>query len=192
MWALAATNAAEKGFPQASSSPPWIDLAKNVFNSQAARWDNSTCDGGLRWQIFAFNSGYDYKDAASQATFFLLAARLAQYTKNETYADWANKAWDWTKKTGVISDDFKVYDGTLVTEDCGSVNKIQWSYNAAAFTYGSAVMSNHVRFRRSSPYLQLLTLYRRMVIKDGKIGPNPWRLQCPRSGLERPSTRASW
>ena len=138
-------NAAEKGFPHPSSSPAWLDLAKNVFNSQAARWDNSLCGGGLRWQIFAFNKGYDYKNAASQASFFLLAARLAQYTKNETYADWANKAWDWTKKVGLIGEDFRVYDGAQVAGNCGSISHIQWSHLGAAFTYGSAVMYNHVR-----------------------------------------------
>ena len=144
MWALAAINAAEKGFPTVSGSSTWIDLAKNVFDLQTARWDNLTCDGGLRWQIFTFNVGYGYKDTGSQASFFLLAARLAQYTKNETYARWAQEAWDWTSKTGLISDDFKVYDGTRVDSQCSEINRVQWSYNAAALTYGSAVMYNMV------------------------------------------------
>lgn len=144
MWALAAMNAAEKNFPQPPSSPSWLDLAKNVFDTQAARWDDSTCDGGLRFQIFSFNSGYDYKSTAAQATFFLLAARLALYTKNETYADWANKAWDWTTQTELITKDFKVFDGTRVSDKCNTINKLQWSYTAAAFTYGSAVMFNYV------------------------------------------------
>ena len=76
--------------------------------------------------------------------FFQLAARLAQYTKNETYTEWANKVWDWTTGIGLINEDFKVFAGTQVDTKCKEINKIQWSYNAAAFTLGSAVLFNYV------------------------------------------------
>lgn len=138
-------NAAEKNFPTPPSSPAWIDIAKNVFEAQASRWDQSTCGGGLRWQIYSFNQGYNYKNAISQATFFLLASRLAKYTNNGTYVTWANKAYDWTAKVGLIDDSFRVYDGAPTTDNCGSISRIQWTYNAAAFMYGSAVMYEHVR-----------------------------------------------
>ncbi|ODQ76852.1 hypothetical protein LIPSTDRAFT_102095 [Lipomyces starkeyi NRRL Y-11557] len=36
----------------------------------AGRWDTSTCNGGLRWQIFESNSGYDYKNTISNAGLF--------------------------------------------------------------------------------------------------------------------------
>ena len=136
--------AAERSFPSPPNSPTWIDLAKNVFNDQVAVWDITSCGGGLRWQLFTFNKGYDYKNAASQATFFLLAARLAKYTNNSTYVDWAGKAYDWTSKVGLINNDFKVYDGVQTAENCSDVDRIEWSYNSAAFMYGSAVLYNHV------------------------------------------------
>lgn len=137
--------AAEQQLPNPPSSPSWLRLAQNVFDLQAARWDTSSCGGGLRWQIFTFNSGYDYKNAISAGTFFQLAARLARFTGNQTYADWAEKSYEWTSSVGLIDSDFKVYDGALTTNNCSQPSHLQWTYNAATFLYGSAVMYNLVR-----------------------------------------------
>lgn len=61
-WGLAVMSAAEFGFPNpAPDRPQWLALAQAVFNTQAPRWETSTCNGGLRWQIFKWNKGYDYK-----------------------------------------------------------------------------------------------------------------------------------
>ncbi|KAK4895357.1 hypothetical protein LTR28_001954 [Elasticomyces elasticus] len=152
-WALAAMTAAEQGFPYPTSAPPatWSQLAQNVFDSQVARWDISTCGGGLRWQIYSFNNGYDYKNAASVGNLYQLAARLSRFTGNQTYADWAGKAYDWTQSVGLIdattsthNTTWAVYNGTSVMTNCSSVNRIQWSAYAATFLYGSAVMYNQV------------------------------------------------
>ena len=137
--------AAELNFPSPSNAPTWLDLATKVFDDQVARWDTQTCGGGLRWQIFTFNRGYDYKNTQSNGDFFLLAARLARYTGNQTYADWATKTYDWTSSIGFISDDYKVYDGALTEANCNGIDRLQWTYTAAGFLYGSAVMSNFVR-----------------------------------------------
>lgn len=76
-WGMAALSAAELNFPNPpESEPQWLTLAQAVFNRQAMRWDNATCGGGLRWQIFQFNGGYDYKNAISNGCFFNMAARL--------------------------------------------------------------------------------------------------------------------
>ncbi|KAI5306330.1 hydrolase 76 protein [Ascosphaera pollenicola] len=112
-WAIAAMAAAERRFPDPPSDrPQWLALAQGVFNSQAARWDMDTCAGGLKWQIFALNNGYDYKNTISNGCFFNLAARLALFTRNETFAEWAEKTWDWVTRIGLISEDWQVYDGT--------------------------------------------------------------------------------
>lgn len=145
MWALAAMTAAEQQFPSPADNMSWVDLAKNVFDLQVSRWDTATCGGGLRWQIFTFNDGYDYKNAISSGTFFQLAARLARYTGNQTYADWATKSYEWTTSVGLIDSNFKVFDGTQVEENCSTITKLEWTYTAATFVYGSAVMYNIVR-----------------------------------------------
>ena len=145
IWALAAMRAAELNFPSPSNSPAWLDLATKVFNDQASRWDTESCGGGLRWQIFTFNNGYDYKNTRSNGNFFQLAARLARYTGNQTYADWATKSYDWTSSIGFITEDFKVYDGAMTGGNCSEINRLQWTYDAAGVMYGSAVMTNFVR-----------------------------------------------
>jgi mannan endo-1,6-alpha-mannosidase len=62
-WALAAMSAAEADFPDPpKGEPQWLDLAKAVYDNQVERIDD-TCGGGLRWQIFSFNAGYDYKNS---------------------------------------------------------------------------------------------------------------------------------
>src|SRR5579862_3788270 len=113
-------SAAENKFPDPpAGGPQWLALAQAVFNLQTTRWDNSTCNGGLRWQIFPFNNGYDYKNSISNGCFFNLAARLARYTGNETYAQWAVKMWDWVESSPLLDNStYAIYDGSDVTKNC--------------------------------------------------------------------------
>ena len=142
-WGLAAMSAAEANFPNPSpDQPQWLALAQAVFNSQALRWDNSTCAGGLRWQVFAFNNGYNYKNTISNGCFFNVAARLYAYTGNQTYGDWAERAYDWVGAVGLMSNTYQFFDGTDDTANCSTQNHIQWTYNAGIFLYGSAMMWN--------------------------------------------------
>lgn len=138
-------SAAEKNYP----NPPkdqaqWLALAQAVFNTQAPRWDTATCGGGLRWQIYAFNNGYGYKNTISNGCFFQLASRLARYTGNTTYADWANKAFDWTHELGLATLDYRYFDGSDSQNNCTSINWVQWSYNAGTYLAGAAYMYNFV------------------------------------------------
>ena len=61
-WGIAVMAAAERNFTNPKDpTKAWLTLAQAVFNTMQARWDTETCNGGLRWQIFQWNSGYDYK-----------------------------------------------------------------------------------------------------------------------------------
>lgn len=142
-WGIASLNAAEYSFPvpAGNSSTLWLDLAVNVWNSQVARWDTTTCNGGLRWQIFPQNNGYDYKNSISNGALFQMSARLAKLTGNQTYVDWANKAWDWMEGVGLIDAHFNVFDGTQIP--CTDVNRVMWSYNPSMLLYGAATLFNH-------------------------------------------------
>lgn len=143
-WAFAAMSAAEMNFPDPpADQPSWLSLAQAVFNLQAARWDTSLCGGGLRWQIFAFNKGYDYKNTISNGGFFQLAARLARYTGNETYSDWAIKSWDWLQNSVVFTDDYQIYDGAQMANNCTIPSKYQWTYNVGTMLMGAANMYNY-------------------------------------------------
>lgn len=144
-WALAAMSAAENRYPDPPpGQPQWLALAQAVFNEYAMRWDTQTCNGGLRWQIFSFNNGFNYKNSISNGCFFQVAARLARFTGNQTYADWAQKVFDWEMGTSLITSDYQIYDGAGVdnNQNCTKPDVIQWSYNAGMYLYGSAVMYN--------------------------------------------------
>ncbi|KAL1960525.1 hypothetical protein VTO42DRAFT_7824 [Malbranchea cinnamomea] len=147
-WGMAALTAAENKFPNPpDDKPQWLALAQAVFNSQAHRWDLKTCAGGLRWQVFTFNKGYSYKNTITNGCFFNIAARLASYTGNSSYADWADKAWDWMQGVGLLSPSYQAFDGTDVSDNCSLINHVQWTYNNGILLSGAAHM---YRFTKES------------------------------------------
>jgi len=153
-WALTAMTAAERGFTNPSSNPAYIDLAKNVFNDMAGpRWNTSTCNGGLQWQFNPNNAGFYYKSSIANGGFFQLAARLARYTANGTYSEWAEKTYDWMTGVGLIDDNFNVNDGTDDTINCTQVDGDQWSYNVATLLVGSAFLASINAEDDTSPWL---------------------------------------
>ncbi|KAI1808885.1 glycoside hydrolase family 76 protein [Daldinia bambusicola] len=143
-WGMSAMLAAEVNFPDPpSDQPQWLYLAQAVFNTQAdpSRHD-TTCGGGLRWQIPFANNGYDYKNSIANGCFFNLGARLARYLNNQTYADWAEKTWDWVESVGLMDSDYRIYDGAHVETNCTDINRAQFSYNNAVYLLGAAHMYN--------------------------------------------------
>lgn len=157
-WGFAAMSAAERNFPNPpDDKPQWLEMAQAVFNTQAARWDMSSCGGGLRWQIFTWNNGYNYKNTISTGGFFNLAARLAKYTGNQTYHDWAEKAWDWTVDVGFLTEDYRFWDGASDLSGCKDLNKIEWTYNNGVYLLGAANMYNLVSANKPYTIEPLLT-----------------------------------
>ena len=168
-WAMAVMSAAEQKFPNPpANQPQWLALAQAVFNLQADRWDTQYCGGGLRWQIYTFNNGYNYKNSISNGCFFNIAARLAVYTGNQTYADWAEKVFTWEHASGLMSDDYHFFDGAHTTLNCTDINRVQWTYNAGVFLLGAASMYNHVggsqRFFTPRPNID----FRQTAIHSGR------------------------
>lgn len=134
-------SAAEFKFPNPEpKQPQWLALAQAVFNRQAARWDSQHCGGGLRWQFNPLNNGYMLKNTISNGCFFQLAARLARYTKNETYAEWAVKTYDWMAHSPLISKQYEVFDSISFTEQgCDPTpGAVQWTYNIGTMIAGAA------------------------------------------------------
>lgn len=110
----------------------------------------------LRWQVYPYLKGYDYKNSISNGCFFNIGARLARYTGNATYAEIATKAFEWTHAVGFIADNWDIYDGAHIGFNCTDINKVQFSYNMAVFIQGAANMYNFV-----SLFMQLYILYQR-------------------------------
>ncbi|GMM30185.1 putative mannan endo-1,6-alpha-mannosidase [Martiniozyma asiatica (nom. inval.)] len=147
-WGLASMEAAERNFTNPPSDEPgWVALTQAVYNTMLARWDDESCGGGLRWQIFQWNSGYDYKNTISNSCLFALSARLARYTSNDTYAETANMTLKWLLDINFIveNDDYLlVYDGANIgTNNCSTVHKESWTYNYGLMLAGSAYLYNH-------------------------------------------------
>jgi mannan endo-1,6-alpha-mannosidase len=144
-WGFSVMSAAERNFPHPDENvPSWLQLGTNLWNSLASRWNTTDCGGGLLWQIFASNpNGLDYKNTVSNGGFFQISARLARATGNTTYLDWAEKVWDWTEGIGLIDADGNVYDGASASHDCKDTNPVTFSYSAAIYLYGAAVLADH-------------------------------------------------
>jgi len=153
-WGMSAMLAAENKFPNPpEDKPQWLALAQAVWTTQAApeRHDD-TCGGGLRWQVPRLNVGYDYKNTIANACFFDLGARLARYTDNATYAEWADKTFQWIYDVHYIDtkpvrgvEGWRVYDGGHIGHNCTDVNKAIFSYNAALLMHGAAFMYNYTK-----------------------------------------------
>lgn len=146
-WGLAVMEATERNFANPPSDETgWLALSQAVYNTMLSRWDTADCDGGLRWQIFPYNSGYDYKNTISNACLFTMAARLARYTENETYVDTAEMVWDWLTDIQFIrnsSSGYVIYDGANIgTNNCSTFETNTWSYNYGIMMAGAAYLYN--------------------------------------------------
>ncbi|KAL4734771.1 glycoside hydrolase [Aspergillus similis] len=142
-WGLAAMTAAELNFAENEDQPSWLSLAQGVFDAQVSRWDETSCGGGMRWQIWPFQAGYTTKNAISNGGLFQLAARLGRYTENVTYIRWAEKIWDWSVTTPLLnSDDWTIADTTSIKNNCQDHGDQQWTYNYDTYIAGAAFMYN--------------------------------------------------
>ncbi|KAI5964716.1 DFG5 [Candida pseudojiufengensis] len=146
VWGMAIMQAVERNFTNPDSHS-WLEMTQAVFNTMNARWDDEHCGGGLRWQIFTWNSGYNYKNSISNGCLFHLAARLARYTGNTTvYVEAAERVWKWMDDVKFLTEEdngnFRVYDGANIDENCTKVTDLRWSYTYGVFMSGCAYLYN--------------------------------------------------
>lgn len=147
-WGIAAMQAAERNFTNPGGhNPTWFDLATATFNTMKNRWDDTSCGGGLRWQIFQWNNGYDYKNTISNSGLFHLGARLLRYTGNDSYyLEWCERTYDWMVDVDFIDEElFYAYDGATTGSNCTTKTPYLWSYNLALLVSGCAYMYNHTQ-----------------------------------------------
>ncbi|CAB4252664.1 similar to Saccharomyces cerevisiae YMR238W DFG5 Putative mannosidase [Maudiozyma barnettii] len=146
IWGLTVMDAVERNMtdPTGDNVPGWLSMAQAVFNTIWSRWDSANCGGGVRWQIFTWNSGYNYKNTISNACLFQLAARLGRYTGNDTYLEVADEVFTWLVDVGyvVLADTANVFDGADIADNCTDLTKLEWSYNHGVVLGGAAYMYN--------------------------------------------------
>jgi mannan endo-1,6-alpha-mannosidase len=184
-WAYAALDAVESNFPEASGQddPSWLALAQAVFNFQTAYWDTAICGGGFRWQVYSFNGGYNLKNSISNGGNFQLASRLAYITGNQSYADWAEKVWNWMEQSQLMQvqgDILYIWDSTDANNGCINADHLVWSYNYAVLLAGTAYMYNFtsgaaVWEQRTQ---QLLTSAFNLFFPQKYGGNIMWELEC--------------
>lgn len=148
-WGVTAMTAAEKNFTSPGKNwPTWLYFAQATFNTMASRWDTEFCGGGLRWQIYTWNSGWNYKNMVSNGCLFHLAARLARFTGNQSFVAWADRVWDWANAIKLIApspgstDDLRVYDGTSISDNCTKIFPYEWTYDQGLLLSGCAYLYN--------------------------------------------------
>lgn len=138
-WALSMMTAAELKFPDPpAGTPGWLAMAQSVFNQLNARWDTQYCKGGLRWQIYQYLPGYNYKNTAANGGMFHLGARLAHYTGNDSYAKRAEEVYDWMAGTPLLGQNGQVNDGMDIMKDCTEADQTPWTYNQGIMLVGAA------------------------------------------------------
>ncbi|EGW33528.1 mannan endo-1,6-alpha-mannosidase DCW1 precursor [Spathaspora passalidarum NRRL Y-27907] len=184
-WGIAVMGAAERNFSNPEDpDKAWLTLAQSVFNTMTARWDENECNGGLRWQIFQWNSGYDYKNSVSNGCLFHIAARLARYTSNDTYVEWAERVWDWMYGVGLLTegDWWFVYDGAKVANNCSNITKYQWTYNQGLMLAGCAYLYSYTQDKKWYNYTHRLLDGSRVFFKNISGSMVMYEAACQPSG----------
>lgn len=158
VWGLTIMQAVERNFTDPKDHS-WLSMAQAVYNTMNSKWDDKTCNGGLRWQMFTWNAGYDYKNTISNGCLFQMAARLARYVGDDgnntaqNYTDTAEKVWDWMEEVGFLTlenggSELELYDGAKINPDnqsCDYVTHLKWSYNFGVFITGAAYLYDHTK-----------------------------------------------
>lgn len=144
-WGLTVLEAAEINFksPTDDGYPSWTKLAENVFDAIYKRWDEDTCNGGLRWQYNSNRDGYDYKATIANSNLFQMSARLARLTGETKYVDYAKEIYNWILGSGLIDEGewgTEVYDGSYTDDNCTDVTKVLWTYNYGVLLGGTAYL----------------------------------------------------
>ncbi|KAL1614922.1 hypothetical protein SLS54_009371 [Diplodia seriata] len=189
-WALAAMSAAEARFPNPDSNQAsWIAQVQNVFELQTSRWDETSCGGGLRWQIFTWNKGYNYKNTISNGGLFQIAARLARYTGDANYTAWAAKVWDWSTTVlfqNETDTQIILNDGATTESQCTRSDPTQWTYIYGVYIAGTAYMYNHTRdalwLDRTNKLLQTIETTFFVASANGATGGKVMYELCEPSG----------
>jgi predicted alpha-1,6-mannanase (GH76 family) len=111
----------------------YLAAARWIFARNRRGWD-SACGGGLWW-----NEDRRYKNAITNELFLTLAALLSQRVPgNRAYRDWAARAWEWLRASGLIGPAGLVNDG--LTAACANNQGKTWTYNQGVILGGLAAL----------------------------------------------------
>lgn len=111
----------------------YFDLADKTYQQVQAQYDDQ-CQGGLWWSRDRGNpkSG-GYKSTITQNQQMVLGAQLALMTGNTQYLQEGAVTYQWMKNVGIIAQDWTIYDGLDVNQNCG-INGAVVSYKSGFLT----------------------------------------------------------
>lgn len=76
--------------------------------------------------------------------FFNIGSRLALYTGNTTYYNWANTTYNWMARIGLLNETtWAIFDGSDDRLNCTQLDHDQWTYNVGIYLFGAANMYNY-------------------------------------------------
>ena len=126
-WALALVRAYDR-----TRVPEYLAMAETIFNVVQGAWDESTCSGGVWWNVTRRE-----KNAIENELFITLSTRLYIRTGKKEYLDWARRTLDWFDGTGMQGPSGLINDGVDLST-CGSNHKTAWTYNQGVILGGLA------------------------------------------------------
>jgi len=133
----------------------WADL-KNGWNTSQG--------GGIAWK----KDQRDYKNTPANAPVAILGARLYQLDKNPDDLSWAQKIYDWEKKTLVDPSTGAVWDG-INRQGNGQIDKDwRFSYNQGVFLGAGLEL---YRATQQSGYLDDANRTAGYVLNDSQLAP---------------------
>ncbi len=109
----------------------YLTTVKQLWADIETGW-NDKAGGGIAWVKYQLYS----KNACSNGPAAIIAARLYQLTKEESYKQWALDIYDWEKSTLYNQSTGAVYDN--INGDTGAVADFSLTYNQGTFI-GAAV-----------------------------------------------------
>jgi predicted alpha-1,6-mannanase (GH76 family) len=112
----------------------YLGAAERIFRHNESGWDG-VCGGGMWW-----TTERRYKNAITTELFLTLAAQLARRTPDPggRYREWALRAWDWFRASGMIGPHGLVNDG--LTAGCTNNGRTTWTYNQGVILGGLAAL----------------------------------------------------
>ena len=114
----------------------YLEMAKTIFDEMTQGWEETTCGGGLWWK----RNPDQYKAAIQNELFLVVAARLSLRTNeengSEVYLEWAQRTWDWFKKSGMINRFNLINSGLDQDNNCENDGKPGYTYNQGVILGG--------------------------------------------------------
>jgi mannan endo-1,6-alpha-mannosidase len=114
------------------------DLSDTTYKQVWGQWSDTLCGGGIYWSRNRQDlERKGYKSTITHGQQMILGGKLALLTGDNSYIEQGRQIYNWLKSSGIIRENYQVYDGVNDDKGCG-VTGINHSYNAGFVAGGLA------------------------------------------------------